>query len=151
MVFYFILLTRFIHPFTHTFLQKLFFLCLTILPNIHTHTHSHLDGNVRGSSVFSMLPKDASACKLETPGIKPPSGYYMTSPTSCPSCPNCQSLFIFFENFFFCDYLSGIFIMLENLPCAVHQSPFHRILQYLICAQSSGFLVDAAQADLCCA
>lgn len=38
--------------------------------------------------------------------------------------------------------------MLENLPCAVHQSPFHRILQYLICAQSSGFLVDAAQADL---
>lgn len=41
--------------------------------------------------------------------------------------------------------------MLENLPCAVHQSPFHRILQYLICAQSSGFLVDAAQADLCCA
>lgn len=41
--------------------------------------------------------------------------------------------------------------MLENLPCAVHQSPFHRILQYLICAQSSGFLVDAAQADFCCA
>lgn len=40
--------------------------------------------------------------------------------------------------------------MLENFPCAVHQSPFHRILQYLICAQSSGFLVDAAQADLCC-
>lgn len=52
---------------SHARLYKSFFLYLSALSLILTHS----DGCVRGNSGFSPLPRDPSKHRLEEPGIKP--------------------------------------------------------------------------------
>ncbi len=61
------------HPFTHTHTLRAGCFSTKSQPAHQELIHTHWHTNVTGSSlVFSVLPKDTSACRPEEPGIKSP-------------------------------------------------------------------------------